>query len=291
MQLWLTLLGMTMCWYCCRPCLALQERTVVLLYNKPPHVVTSHAVDDVKGRRNVYQDVYSMQGWVRNQAVEEQSSSSSWPPSSFADATGITSRLHAVGRLDADTTGALLLTNDGGLVHHVTNRQAHGRTCGAQQHLVSKTYEAVIMGRYENDAEIFQQMRRQGVDIGQKYGGQTLPVDDLHVLDHPTPKSTTVQLTISEGKNRQVRRMFHSVGSGVMTLKRVSIGNGLDLGHLEEGEWRILSDKEVQTCLSYTPRFLEAPVPSSRPFTTTARKRRGTTGKPKQKRRKVRRSR
>lgn len=252
-------------WWCVDDVVALslaplQERTVVLLYNKPPNVVTSHAVEDVKGRRNVYQDIYSMQGWVVGDGSGGGGGSGTHALS-FQDVTGIQSCLHAVGRLDADTTGALLLTNDGRLVHHVTNRNAGG---DSDAHCLPKTYHAIIMGHHSNNADIFQRMREQGVDIGQKYGGQTLPVADLHVVDHPSNKSTTVSLTISEGKNRQVRRMFHAVGSGVMKLKRVCIGNGLDLGILEEGQWRILSDEEVQTCLLYIPRLLDPSSPEPR---------------------------
>lgn len=237
----------------------LQERTTVLLYNKPINVVTSHAVDDVKGRPNVYQDVFSMKGFVGSSSAfplavhpAELASSSS---SSFAEATGIQSRLHAVGRLDAETSGALLLTNDGRLVHHVTNHEA-AAAGGKVAVAVSKTYHAVIMGYHSDDEEIFQQMREEGVDIGEKYGGRTRPVEDLHVLDHPTTKSTTVSLTISQGRNRQIRRMFHAVGSGVMKLKRTCIGNGLGLSGLQEGQWRLLSDEEIQNCLLFTPRLL-----------------------------------
>lgn len=253
---WVTFVFGGVPYYTRTTCWALQERTVVLLYHKPANVITSHATDDVKSRPNVYQDVTSMRGWVGATPSPPQQKGS------FAEASGVRSRLHAVGRLDADTTGALLLTNDGGLVHHVTNREA-----GKQSpHVISKTYHAVIMGHYANDAAALQQMREDGVDIGAKYGGKTRPVEDLEVLDHPMPKSTTVSLTISEGKNRQIRRMFHAVGSGVMKLERVRIGVGLDLSGLQEGQWRILSDEEVQTCLSYTPRLLgtESPITSAK---------------------------
>eukprot|EP00339_Tiarina_fusa_P007969 CAMPEP_0117054188 /NCGR_PEP_ID=MMETSP0472-20121206/37546_1 /TAXON_ID=693140 ORGANISM="Tiarina fusus, Strain LIS" /NCGR_SAMPLE_ID=MMETSP0472 /ASSEMBLY_ACC=CAM_ASM_000603 /LENGTH=79 /DNA_ID=CAMNT_0004769663 /DNA_START=12 /DNA_END=248 /DNA_ORIENTATION=+ len=78
-----------------------------------------------------------------------------------------------------------------------------------------------------------------------------MPVNDLQIMDHPTPKSTVVSLTISEGKNRQVRRMFHALGSGVMKLKRLKIGKELTLDGLEVGEWRILSDGEVRRHLQW----------------------------------------
>jgi pseudouridine synthase len=162
----------------------------------------------------------------------------------------------------------LLLTNDGGLVHHVTNpapkkeSKATKSKKGPSQssgHLktLTKTYEALIMGYHENYCESFEQMRLQGVDIGKKYGGMTKPVDHLAVLGHPTPKSTLVRITISEGRNRQVRRMFHSIGSGVMKLKRTKIGTKLTLEGLEEGQWRIMADEEVEDTLHWKVRRLD----------------------------------
>jgi pseudouridine synthase len=156
------------------------------------------------------------------------------------------SKLHAIGRLDADTTGLLLLTNDGGLVHHVTTSAS-----------IHKTYEAVIMGHWNDTSPALVEMKRNGVDIGSKYGGGwTRPPHSLRVLEHPTCKSTRVELTISGGKNRQVRRMFHAIQSGVMKLKRTSIGCGLTLDDLLEGQWRILTDKQVETHLDWKPRVI-----------------------------------
>ena len=234
------------------------ERTVVILYHKPPNVVTSHANEDVEGRTNVYQDVCSMRGYCGEKNERNGSNNCqanpTWPQApdlSFPRVTGIRSRLHAVGRLDADTTGALLLTNDGRLVHQITNP-----TIDTAHAKIPKTYRAVIMGHYENDDDIFMPLRSTGVDIGTKYGGRTLPVEELCILSHPTRTTTAVSITIIEGKNRQVRRMFHAIGSGVIQLHRISIGNRIELGELQEGQWRILSDAEVQHHLSYTPRLL-----------------------------------
>jgi pseudouridine synthase len=253
-----------------------RERTCVLLYHKPPNVVTTHAENDVKGRRTVFDDINSMNGYAgpQNNAA-----------TSIEQVTGVSSKWHAIGRLDVKTTGLLLLTNDGGLVHHVTNKEASSNTENSGKP-ISKTYDALIMGYHhdENDTQgstdnasfmgILHQMRTVGVDIGAKYGGQTLPVEHIAVLDHPTPTTTLVSLTIVEGKNRQVRRMFHALGSGVMKLKRTRIGELLTLrkagNHdfdynnedeadaclLNEGEWRVLSDEEVETCLNWKPRTL-----------------------------------
>lgn len=92
-----------------------------------------------------------------------------------------------------------------------------------------------------------------GVDIGTKYGGMTKPVHDLKVLGHPTEKSTLVRITIGEGKNRQVRRMFHSIGSGVMKLHRCQVGKiHLDMLHeADVGCWRLFSDDEIHHGLGW----------------------------------------
>lgn len=193
--------------------------TVVVLLHKPADVVTTHATDDILDRPNVYQQLQA-------------------DPS-------LPDRLDAIGRLDAATTGLLLLTNDGGLIHHVTATSK-----------IPKTYQAVIMGRYEESSPLLNQLRTEGIDIGSKHGGWVQPVPDLIVLDHPTPKSTLVSLSLTEGKNRQIRRMFHAGNSGVMKLHRCSIGS-LTLDGVAEGEWRVLSDDEVREHLGWAPRKIE----------------------------------
>ncbi|EEC42877.1 predicted protein [Phaeodactylum tricornutum CCAP 1055/1] len=250
-----------------KPLYSPPERTVVLLYHKPINVVTTHAANDVKGRMNVYDDVLSMKGFsgwnhVGKSADRERT------PASFAEATQIRSKLHAIGRLDAETTGLLLLTNDGGLVHHVTNKdsvshQHHGNP-------VFKTYEALVMGFYDNHSPLLEKMRTQGVNIGDKYGGTTRPVDELIVKTNPTLKSTLVSLTICEGKNRQIRRMFHALGSGVIRLCRTQIGRSLTLSSVPmAGQWRILTEKEVETALDWRPRYIGEVSALSRAGKTT----------------------
>jgi pseudouridine synthase len=242
------------------------ECTVVILYNKPPDVVTSHLSEDF--RPTVYDDIRSMKGFIKVNGTIHGA------PLTFEQATGIRSKLHAIGRLDADTSGLLLLTNDGALVHHVTNPNAlqHRQPNGAT---ITKTYEALIMG-HQTDESLG--AVRIGIDIGQKYGGMTKPVHELKVLSHPNHKSTQVSITISEGKNRQVRRMFHAVGSGVMKLRRTMIGDDLTLQGVDEGHWRILSDDEVKKSLNWQPRIIPEEVPSIRskkgvPFRRDGRRR------------------
>ncbi len=236
------------------------ERTVVLAYHKPPGIITTH--DDQLGRPNVYDDIMSMRGY---KDIPPAMNPHLLPD--FETVTKIRSKLHAIGRLDADTSGLLLLTNDGGLVHHVTNKNA--RTVQLNnQGPVSKTYEALVMGRHGiEDAQldngdsissaVLKKLSTEGVDLGKAHGGKTLPVQNLAVLAHPSRSSTLLSLTLVEGKNRQIRRMFHALGSGVMNLKRTKIGEYLTLDNLEEGEWRILSEGEVSRALNWEPRDLK----------------------------------
>lgn len=230
----------------------------MILYHKPPNLITSHSNKDAapagtQARKTVYDDILSMEGHVGGRE----------PQGSFEELTGVQSKLHAIGRLDAETSGLLLLTNDGGLVHHVSNPTAKGN-------LVTKTYEAVIMGHYEENAPDLRLLCETGVDIGKKYGGMTRPADDLQVLGHPTVKSTRVSITISEGKNRQVRRMFHAIQSGVMKLKRTNIGSNLTLDGLEEGQWRLLTTEEIRDGLDWETRTL---VKESSTYQQTPRRR------------------
>ena len=131
-------------------------------------------------------------------------------------------RVVPVGRLDADTTGALLLTNDGDLAH----RLAHPR------YGVPKVYEADVEGRPSADALA---RLRDGVELED---GVTAPAEVRRL------GPSRIELTLHEGRNRQVRRMCEAVGHPVLRLHRSRYA-GLRLGELEPGEWRELTKKEV----------------------------------------------
>jgi 23S rRNA pseudouridine2605 synthase len=138
------------------------------------------------------------------------------------DLVGHESRVVPVGRLDADTTGALLLTNDGPLAH----RLAHPR------YGVEKVYEAEVEGD-PDDAAL--RRLREGVELD----------------DGPTAAAKVrrlgrgrIELTLHEGRNRQVRRMLEAVGHPVRRLHRSRYA-GLEVGDLEPGAWRELSAAEV----------------------------------------------
>ncbi|MBQ1887740.1 MAG: rRNA pseudouridine synthase [Firmicutes bacterium] len=139
--------------------------------------------------------------------------------------TEVSARVFPVGRLDYETTGLLIMTNDGDLANHITHPSKK----------VFKTYLAEIDGEISlGQAE---QLRR-GVDIG-GYTTRPAQVEILKQAGH-----SKVRISISEGKNRQVRRMFKAVGFNVVSLQRISIGRIL-LGHLHEGHYRRLTAEEV----------------------------------------------
>ena len=135
-------------------------------------------------------------------------------------------RVFPVGRLDNDTTGLLIMTNDG----DVANRLAH------PSHEVVKVYRALVGGVLspERVAKL-----RKGVDIG----GYTTAEAYVKVIKQ-VRKNTLVEIGIHEGKNRQVRKMFAAVGNKVLELERVSIGD-IYLGRLVEGHYRKLKKEEI----------------------------------------------
>ncbi|WP_243291151.1 pseudouridine synthase [Bacillus sp. FJAT-47783] len=133
-----------------------------------------------------------------------------------------------VGRLDKDTEGFLLLTNDGQLAHQLTSPKKH----------IPKTYYAHILGEVtEEDGAIF----KQGVVLDDGY--KTKP-GQLEIVE--SGSKSIIYLTITEGKFHQVKRMFEAVGKKVTYLKRVSIGP-LSLDEdLQVGEYRELTDEEIE---------------------------------------------
>lgn len=137
-------------------------------------------------------------------------------------------RVVPVGRLDADTTGALLLTNDGPLAH----RLAHPR------YGVAKVYEADIEGSPAPDAL---ETLRGGVELDD---GRTAPAG-VRVLRRGT-RLTRLELTLHEGRKHQVKRMCDAVGHPVRRLHRSRYA-GLGLAGLEPGEWRELTRAEIES--------------------------------------------
>ncbi len=143
------------------------------------------------------------------------------------DLVNIPERVYPVGRLDYDTSGLILLTNDGEL----SNRLMHPR------YKVYKTYVARVKGRL-NATDLG--WLRHGIKI-EDY--TTAPA--LAEIVETDGIKTTVKISIYEGKNRQVRKMLEAVGKMTANLKRVSFGN-IELGDLKPGEWKYLSKSEIE---------------------------------------------
>ncbi|AXV42343.1 rRNA pseudouridine synthase [Staphylococcus warneri] len=176
-----------------------QEDKIYILFNKPAQVITS--VSDDRGRKVV--------------------------TDYFKD---IETRIYPVGRLDYDTSGLLLLTNDGEFTNLMTHPRYH----------IKKKYVAKLKG-YLMREEV--KALEKGIELED---GFTQPAQ-VKVKNQDKDKNTTlVEITISEGRNRQVRRMFEHFGHQVSKLTRIQFGP-LDLKGLNAGEGRVLTPHEVKT--------------------------------------------
>lgn len=145
------------------------------------------------------------------------------------DLVKVRERIVPVGRLDMYTSGALILTNDGDFVYKVTH----------PKHEIEKTYTVTVKGIVQN-SEVEQ--LRQGVKI-EEY---TTKPAKVKILKTDTEKDISrLEITIHEGKNRQVRKMCEAVGRKVLALHRSKIGN-IGVKDLELGKWRYLNSKEVE---------------------------------------------
>ena len=140
-----------------------------------------------------------------------------------------TERLYPVGRLDIDTTGLILLTNQGELAHRLTHPRFE----------VEKTYRAVVGGPSVRDAEL--RDLREGVELEED---RTAPARVRRI------SADTIEIIIHEGRKRQVKRMCEAIGHPVKRLERVGFGPLL-LGDLPRGRWRRLSEAEVNELMAW----------------------------------------
>ena len=138
----------------------------------------------------------------------------------------IKARLFPVGRLDYDTEGLLLMTNDGDFSYKITH----------PKHNVEKTYLAMLNRGLDKTGLL---RLRNGVTLSDGFTTSPAKVEILDKKGAPV-----VKITIHEGKNRQVRRMFEAVGCKVTALQRIAI-NGVELGNLPQGRWRHLTAHEI----------------------------------------------
>lgn len=142
----------------------------------------------------------------------------------------IGTRIFPVGRLDYDTEGLILMTNDGDFTYRITHPKYH----------VEKTYIAVIKGGIK--ISDINKLRR-----GIKVEDYTTSPAQVEIMD-AVEGYTYVKIKIHEGKNRQVRKMFDTLGYTVTALQRISIGQ-VELGNLPLGRWRHLTSHEINCLL------------------------------------------
>ena len=151
---------------------------------------------------------------------------------SVLDLVKVKERIVPVGRLDMYTSGALILTNDGDFVYKVTH----------PKHEITKTYTVTLRGIIKNDAV---EKLRNGVEIDDYV---TRPAKVKILKTDEEKNISRLEITIHEGKNRQVRKMCEDVGSKVIALHRSKIGD-IGVKDLKLGTWRYLKDFEVKKIL------------------------------------------
>lgn len=198
-----------------------------LVLKEPGYDVVEGDVVEVNGRRiqaeekKVYILLNKPIGYVTTVSDDKER------PTVMDLVKDVDARIFPVGRLDYNTSGMLIMTNDGDFAYKVTH----------PKHELTKTYRARVAGVLSTE-KVWK--LRNGVDIG-GFVTSKARVDVVKGL----PKSTIVEITIHEGKNRQVRKMFKAVGNNVQELERIAIGN-IRLGRLAEGHYRKLTREEVE---------------------------------------------
>ena len=176
-----------------------EEKKVYIMLNKPEGYITS--VKDEKNRKTVI------------------------------DLVDVSERIYPIGRLDYDSSGLILLTNDGDIYNKIIHPRVE----------VNKKYIALCKGVFTKE-----EIRRfeNGIDIG----GYITAKAKINLIDKEIDKNNNVnslvEIIIHEGKNRQIRRMCKALNHEVLTLKRVSIGD-IKLGYLKRGQWRELTKEEL----------------------------------------------
>jgi len=174
-----------------------EENKVYIMLNKPEGYICS--VKDEKGRETVLDLVKTKE------------------------------RIYPIGRLDYDSSGLIILTNDGDIYNKIIHPRKE----------IGKKYIAIVKNEVsENDIEIFE----TGIDIG----GYITSSAKLKVLSYDNKRNiSTIEVEIHEGKNRQIRKMCSYINHEVISLKRISIGD-IKLKYLKTGEYRNLDKEELQ---------------------------------------------
>jgi 23S rRNA pseudouridine2605 synthase len=185
------------------------EHQRVTLDGKPLHAA-----------RKIYLLLYKPKGYVTTYKDPDGR------PTVYDLLEGVPEKVFSAGRLDLDSSGLLIFTNDGTFADHITSPDTH----------VPKTYLVKASMRLTDDQ--LEQLR-QGVVL---VDGPTRPADVKRVRD--SERYTFFEITLTEGRNRQVRRMVEALGAKVLKLVRVKIG-AIEIGDLQIGTYRALTDREI----------------------------------------------
>ena len=148
------------------------------------------------------------------------------------------SRIFPVGRLDRDSEGLLIMTNDGDFANKLTHPSSH----------VNKTYRVTVKGAAEEEQLL---KMKEGILLD---GRKTLPCNCF--VAERKPDRTVLIFVLNEGRNRQIRRMCEAVGLEVLRLKRTEIA-GVKLGMLPQGKWRPLNEREMRRLTNITQKGRE----------------------------------
>lgn len=187
-----------------------EERKIYVVFNKPPGYITTR--EDEKGRKTIYENL----------------------PENLRT-------LRTAGRLDKDSTGLLILTNDGELIQKLTHPKAK----------VPKIYRVVAEGKVTiNDLQEFE----KGIEIEK---GKIAHAEGI-ILEYENAQ-TTMDLVLYQGYNRQIRKMLEIVGHPVVMLKRIQHAC-INLGALKKGKFRFMNNKEVDNLYKYIKNLEKAAV-------------------------------
>jgi 23S rRNA pseudouridine2605 synthase len=175
----------------------------------------------LRAARKIYLLLYKPKGYVTTYKDPDGR------PTVYDLLKDVPEKVFSAGRLDLDTTGLLIFTNDGEFADRITSPASH----------VAKTY-LVKASMLLSDGQLDQ--LRRGVVLAD---GPTRPADVKRIRD--SGRYTFFEITITEGRNRQVRRMVETLGAKVLKLVRTAIG-AIRIGELQIGKYRVLSDREVR---------------------------------------------
>ncbi len=202
----------------------------------------------VRLERKTYILLHKPRGYLSDRAAEDDANRARQDKPTALDLVTVRERLYSVGRLDANSEGLLLLTNDGDLAHRLT----HPRFEHEKEYLVlvegvpcEEVLARLRKGVWRDD----EFLRADVVARQDKMSEQAR----LHGWDKTARDQTWLRFVLHEGRKREIRRMCAAVGHPVLRLIRVRIGP-IELGTLPVGKWRTLNEREKQELVEYTSR-------------------------------------